>query len=1026
MQSPNNSKSCTGATAGIQLKLSGSLAIAFVFIANLVFVPRAFAPLIAMAIPLDQIAQQSSVIIKAKAISSSPATDDWFQSYPGYKVYSTRMQVVSIIKGIPGSQQIEFHHYGTDKAVPQTSMEFVQVYEFKQDRSYIVFAANTAQDGVLRQLWKNPTVKSDQGVYLAADDTVVRVGRIADILFTEFTNLLANSVTEDVLYGIRQLDEMSNPLNRLLKLHDFGQSEVLGAISPLMSNGDEQIAKAAIQAIGGSNPYFRDEDAIFWLAKVGGRKLPGIGAWESDQNPGAHEYYRQLEEVADGKGSAELKSMAIRALGRSAHSDLVPAVLRWITSTEPRVREAATILSADFPAESVAGSITTSANDPDPRVRVAAARAIGFGQFADLLSVLAQSLHDESLDVRRAALMSLASFSPQKSRDILRANIDNPEFRSVFVNILASENPEPYLKALGEIIGDKQLFAPVSGKIPSAESWDILFRYLKTRTTQALQSGKFNPQFEVLEKAQFFDSSNPRDLYEFYLANGMKDRAANFREYIRRTSPFRMEDFFERVDLKYGIIPASTKISPAMVEELFLAQRYDDAIRVGKEYLALNPKDALVLANVGEAYFKLKQYGNAIDALEQAAALDSKLDAILYNLGLAYRLVGRYEDALIPLRKILDRDPQPEIRDEAWLEMFANLERLGRISEAAAETDKEVRLNPDSPYAFFARGDIRQVQNQLDDAVADFKQALALPATPDLKAQIYFGLSNTYMKMSRFPDVIEMANKALELAPETEGFEELLFNCQSLLAAAYGMSSRCDKAIDALEKAISLKPDDMGVYNNLSVCLKDSGHLQDAEKAVRYAVGLQPDRWEPRYNLSLVLLQERRFTEAESELRECLRLGARDWKVYLNFGRLQFQQKNLKEAASMYTQAHQLQPADPMIMNDLAYALSELNEKPEEALDLAQRAVRSNPASAAFRDTLGWAYFKIGKYPEAEKELLLASQSSPGHAEILEHLGYVYEKEGKTADAISNWKRALSLTSDEETKSRLQAKLGTR
>jgi Flp pilus assembly protein TadD len=75
---------------------------------------------------------------------------------------------------------------------------------------------------------------------------------------------------------------------------------------------------------------------------------------------------------------------------------------------------------------------------------------------------------------------------------------------------------------------------------------------------------------------------------------------------------------------------------------------------------------------------------------------------------------------------------------------------------------------------------------------------------------------------------------------------------------------------------------------------------------------------------------------------------------------------------------------------------------------------------------LGWAYFKAGKYPEAEKELLLASQRSPGEAEIFEHLGYVYEKEAKTADAISNWKKALSLTSNEEMKSRLQAKLSAR
>ena len=259
--------------------------------------------------------------------------------------------------------------------------------------------------------------------------------------------------------------------------------------------------------------------------------------------------------------------------------------------------------------------------------------------------------------------------------------------------------------------------------------------------------------------------------------------------------------------------------------------------------------------------------------------------------------------------------------------------------------------------------------------------------------------------------------------PENEEYKDLQLNCQKLLAVAYAMSSLCDKSMDALEKAISLKPDDMSVYNNLSVCLLEPEHWQDAEKALRYAIKLAPHRFEPRYNLSRILLLQKRFAEAESELRECLRLGGKTWEVYYTFGSLQLQRNNVKEAVSMYTEAHRLHPGDPMIMNNLAYTLLELNEKPEEALDLAQRAVRANPASAAFHDTLGWAYFKTGKYPEAERELVLASQRSPETADIFEHLGYLYEKQGKTTDAISNWEKALSLTGDEETRKPFAGKI---
>jgi tetratricopeptide (TPR) repeat protein len=474
------------------------------------------------------------------------------------------------------------------------------------------------------------------------------------------------------------------------------------------------------------------------------------------------------------------------------------------------------------------------------------------------------------------------------------------------------------------------------------------------------------------------------------------------------------------------LIPASAEIACALMEALDLAQRYDDEINVGNAYLALQPKHAMVLATLGQAYLKLKQYNIAIPSLEEATGLDGGLPAALYNLAFAYRQVGRYEDAFNALRRILDGDMQFSMRDNAWSQMIAQLLHLGRIVDATEEVDKELRLNPDSAYALFARGDIRRAQGDFEDAIADLNQALTLPGPRGLKAQIYFSLGTAYFQISRLSDAIEMLNKSAELMPENEDYRDLQLSCQRLLAVAYGMSSRCEESMDAFEKAIKLNPDDMSLYNNLSNCLLRPGHWQDAEKALRYAIKLAPQRFEPKYNLSRILLLQKRFTEAESELRECLRLGGKTWEVYYTFGSLQLQRKNLKEAASMYAEAHRLRPSDALIMNALGYTLLELNEDLEEALDLAQRAVKIDPASAAFHDTLGWAYFKTGKYAEAERELVLASRKSPGTAAIFEHLGDLYEKQGRTADAISNWKNALSLADDKEMRSRLQEKLSAR
>jgi hypothetical protein len=522
--------------------------------AVLAWAPCTFAPMVRMAMPLDKIAEQADFILKARVISTAPVSDDWFEKQSGFRVESTRMQVLSVIKGVIGDREIEFRHYSVDRQARIFTMVTLQQYEFQSGRSYIVFAGGTNQDGILRQLWKNLTVKPDQGVYLAAEGPHVIDKDAKNVLFTEFRTLLASTSQQDVLYAVRQLDEMSNPDGRVIKLQDFARDKVFQAINPLMSSRDEQISGAAIEAIGGTNPYFKDEYALFWLARIGGSNIPGIGKWQPDDNPGAHQYYPALIQIADGDGSLSLRIMAIRALGRSGQPAVLDAAVRWAHASEPQIRAAGTLLLGDFHDKIVGDILLSSAADPDFTLRKAAARAIGFGQFADLLPVLNRALRDENQEVRAAAALSLVSFPVSQSRDILRANLEDPEYMTIFVNVLAAENAEPYLDALCRIVeGRLEPRSFWGGTIPYAQSGLILLKYLQAQRAETLRSGRFDRQLETLEKARIFSSSEPRDLYELYIKNGMRERAAKFRAFIRRTASFDMEVFFDRVDVQYGI-----------------------------------------------------------------------------------------------------------------------------------------------------------------------------------------------------------------------------------------------------------------------------------------------------------------------------------------------------------------------------------------------------------------------------------------------------------------------------------------
>ncbi|MFQ6043097.1 MAG: tetratricopeptide repeat protein, partial [Candidatus Poribacteria bacterium] len=76
--------------------------------------------------------------------------------------------------------------------------------------------------------------------------------------------------------------------------------------------------------------------------------------------------------------------------------------------------------------------------------------------------------------------------------------------------------------------------------------------------------------------------------------------------------------------------------------------------------------------------------------------------------------------------------------------------------------------------------------------------------------------------------------------------------------------------------------------------------------------------------------------------------------------------------------------------------------------------------NGAYIDSLGWAYFKLGRTDDALVELEKAIKYFPGSAEVHDHLGDVYLKKGLTEKAIDQWKKALELEPGNE---KLQAKL---
>jgi len=85
---------------------------------------------------------------------------------------------------------------------------------------------------------------------------------------------------------------------------------------------------------------------------------------------------------------------------------------------------------------------------------------------------------------------------------------------------------------------------------------------------------------------------------------------------------------------------------------------------------------------------------------------------------------------------------------------------------------------------------------------------------------------------------------------------------------------------------------------------------------------------------------------------------------------------------------------------------SELNQNIDEAEQLLNRALEIEPNNAAFLDSLGWIYYREGKYDLALKKIQHAANQLPSDAVILEHLGDVYIALENVRKALEYWQKS--------------------
>ncbi len=159
-------------------------------------------------------------------------------------------------------------------------------------------------------------------------------------------------------------------------------------------------------------------------------------------------------------------------------------------------------------------------------------------------------------------------------------------------------------------------------------------------------------------------------------------------------------------------------------------------------------------------------------------------------------------------------------------------------------------------------------------------------------------------------------------------------------------TGRNDAAIDLIQKAIAVQPNDGAYHLNLANALRRRGDLDSAMASYRTAIQVRPDLFEAHHNLGKLLREQGKLDEAAAVLHRALDINPNLAEIHNALGLVYRQQSRLSDAAAAYTRALELRPDVPGVLNNLANVLKEQG-KLDEALACYDRALSLKPDDAA-------------------------------------------------------------------------------
>ena len=608
-----------------------------------------------------------------------------------------------------------------------------------------------------------------------------------------------------------------------------------------------------------------------------------------------------------------------------------------------------------------------------------------------------QAAVDASVQLARQALQKSVELDPTLAEGytalselILTSPPNDIEEAIALANLAAKVNPNSY--------GARRILARV---------YTIKSR-LNGGTLDAVWTQKAIDEWKEIARLDPRSAEAWAFLSEFYgRTNRNDERIDALERWLASATPLETRFYRTMMGMQEDLSPesASLKLGAALIK----ADRQREAVEVLSRTVADEPDNAEAVDLLREAVENSDgdSSAKAIEALRQAVYANPANLTLVVLLAEIQARLGRTDEAVKTLQNTIAKLSQSDKESAANLQIS--------LGDIYAEADRAKEAIEAYEAALKLRG--------ID------KTAITNDDESEFAIRAFGKIISTYKNANLYAEaraVIDRARGAFDK-------EDLFADRQ--LVSLYLETGKRQEALQVIQGMRLRYPSDESLVRLQATILTESGKVDEGVALIRTllkgknasAPSALSDDFSNYIFISMLYNQAKRGKEAIEAAN--LAFNAAEGAERKQIAKLTLataQQETGEYAAAETTLREILKqtPGNPIALNNLGYFMLERNERFEEALKLIQSALRIDPTNPSYLDSLGWAYFKLGKFDEAEKHLKNAARRSPDSATILEHLGDVYQKQNKTEPAKAAWQKALNLASGADEINRIKAKLG--